>query len=305
VVSLFPCSRCFSDQVQVISGDTGTSEIHLQACETLIRVKLAQSPNGLADITKGLHVIFAYLRSMQEATNLLCDQHEGNNRHKPRESVASSSSPAERDVEADLPSFLISEGVTELKWWTLELTYGLPTTLTSLLRKATILLRNDLHLDPSELQSRIDQLEDEILEYPIDVSVAWLGTAAVSQGNRLIMQHYSQAFHQALIIFYCYKARKMHRKHLQQYVQGVIYHLERVAQVQGLFGLHTGSMLWPAFVGGSQALETDIQTRFLRWLDLLDREGIWTSNLTKDALVEIWSRDKVSGGAASIHLVLT
>lgn len=301
---------------QVISGDTRTSEIHLQACETLIREQLTHSDREIPDIIKGLHGIFLYLRVMQEATKLLCNQHDSNGTGHCG-SVVSSSPPNDSNGQEDISAFVLSQAATgEFHWWSFELMYALPMGLLLLLRKITKVLddyrmlgvEHNESVDGSEIRLKIDQLEDEILEWPLEEAVIWLDTAPMSQANRLVMQHYTQAFYQSLIIFYCHKARKMHRRHMQQYVHQVISHLEHVENVNQQFGLRSGSMLWPAFVAGSQAIEPDVQTRFLRWLDLIDREYIWTSNLTKDALMEIWSRDKAHSGATAlnpIHLVLT
>lgn len=245
---------------------------------------------------------------MQEATRLLFEEGEKNtDTAQPTVLDDSSVIPDEHEPE-DLIPLIASQPDQKLTWWSCELIYGLPNSLLLLLRKATRALQKYGKSPASEMQMIIDQLEDEILEWPVDVAVSRLKSTPVSHGNHQIMEHYTRAFHQALIIFYCQRARNMHQRHVQQYVQQVITHLEQVERAKERVGLRSGSMLWPAFVAGSQALGADTRARFLRWLDLLDMEGIWTSNLTKDALVEIWSRDKASAGIRSpckVHLVLT
>lgn len=299
--------------IDVIAGDTSTSEIHLQASETLLRGQLAKCGDELSNITKGLHVIFLYLRTMQEATKLLCHQPE----QSPGSIASSSVSSCHRQPLEDVAELMISrESDEDFRPWSLELIYGLPESLLLLLRKATRILRtngrcdleNDVDASNSPMQSRVEQLEDEILEWPVEEVVARLETAPVSEGNRLIMQHYTRAFHQAIIIFYSREAQNVHRRHVQPYVHQVIHHLEEIEHVKQTHNLQTGHMPWPAFVAGSQAMGHDIQNRFLQWFDTISAEGIWTSSLSRDALMEVWTQTSTPVGFSALsglHLILT
>ncbi|KAI8716478.1 Zn(2)-C6 fungal-type domain-containing protein [Fusarium sp. LHS14.1] len=263
--------------IDVISGDTSTSEIHLQASETLIRARIVRCGTPSCDTTKGVYVIFLYLRTMQEATKLLFDQPQ----HSPR-SAGSASSHAE-ELE-DIAELMVSRNTGRgFESGSLEMIYGLPRSLLLLLRKATKILRtidqqeqgNEAKSASLPTQSEIGHLEDEILEWPVDEAVARMEAAApVSEGNRLVMQHYTRALHQAIIIFYSRKAQGMHRRHLQPYVHEAIRHLEEIERAKENHSLRTGHMPWPAFVAGSQAMSKSTQDRFIAWFNKITVEGI-------------------------------
>ncbi|RTE85152.1 hypothetical protein BHE90_000315 [Fusarium euwallaceae] len=296
--------------IDVISGDTSTSEIHLQASETLIRARIARCGTPDCDTTKGLYVIFLYLRTMQEATKLLFD--------RPQQSPRSASSISNHSKEPeDIAGLMVSRDTGRgFESGSLEMTYGLPRSLLLLLRKATRILRTiDQHERGDEVisvslptQSEIGHLEDEILEWPVDEAVARMEAAPVSEGNRLVMQHYTRALHQAIIIFYTRKAQGMHRRHLQPYVHEVIRNLEEIERAKESHSLRTGHMPWPAFVAGSQAMSKSTQDRFIAWFNKVTVEGIWTSTLSKDALLGIWTQTNTPVGfpaLSELHLVLT
>ncbi|KAJ3549056.1 hypothetical protein NM208_g690 [Fusarium decemcellulare] len=296
--------------IDVISGDTSTSQIHLGASEALIRARIARCGIPVCHITKGLYIIFLYLRTMQEATNLLCDQ--------PQQSPSSASAGTGNDQTLEDIAALMLAGTCgeDFESGCFEVIYGLPRSLLFLLRKVTRILGTIDQwnaTDPRDpnspsTRSEVDDLEDEILEWPIERIVARMGEAPVSGANRLIMQHYTSAFYKAIIIFYSRKAQNMHRRHVQPYVHDVIQHLEKIDQVKDKHGFRTGHLPWAAFVAGSQAMGESTQDRFLRWFNKISGEGIWTSTLSRDALVEIWTQTNTPVGFSALsglNLVLT
>lgn len=250
---------------------------------------------------------------MQEATQLLCDIKIRDRRPNPEIDRSATTSQA-YDPSDDIIA-LITPCIDEslFDWWSPEMIYGLPTSFLCLLRKVTKCLESNLDVENGQstdpqMRSDLDDLENEVLEWQVEGAVSWFSIAPVTEGNRLIMEHYTRAFHQALIILFSRKARRVHQRHLQQYVYQVIFHLEEIERVRLNYRIRAGSMLWPAFVAGSYALEHDAQRRISMWLDIIDREGIWSSKLTKDALVDIWSKEKISPGTSSFnayHIILT
>ncbi|EEU43409.1 uncharacterized protein NECHADRAFT_82674 [Fusarium vanettenii 77-13-4] len=266
-VSAYNLRNVNSSDHEVISGDTSTSKIHLQASETLIRARIARCGTPSCDTTKGHYVIFLYLRTMQEATNLLFDRPQqspsgpyGPPGHGPRvrirvfgDDIWSPKKPATSSPEGNL---------------------------------------NPAHYLPTGTR----HLEDEILEWPVDEAVARMEAAPVSEGNRLVMQHYTRAIHQAIIIFYSRKAQGMHRRHLQPYVHEAIRQFEEIERAKENHSLQTGHMPWPAIVAGSQAMSKPTQDRFIAWFNKITVEGIWTSTLSKDALLGIWTQTNTPVG---------
>lgn len=298
--------------MQVISGDTWTSEIHLEAAETLVRqqIEVYQHEPPTPDVTRSLHAIFLYLRTMQEATQLFCEPFQ----KSPVSATSTSESSKSPIHQSDIAELMdLPDPEPYIHWWSLEMMYGIPGSLFLLLRKTTRIIRENQNLDTSDdlecldSQVAVEELEDEILEWPVEQAVTRLQAAPVSEENKLIMEHYTRAFHIAIIIFFGRKARNMHRRYLQQYCAKIIGHLEKISEVKQAHNIRSGHLPWPAFVAGCQALHPDLRARYLQWFDDITGEGILTSTLSKDALKEVWNQSFPVGlsDLSGLHLILT
>lgn len=297
--------------MQVVAGDTKTCGIHLDGCLSLIRAR-RQTGVNLSSKTKALHRIFFYLRVMQEAmptgyeVESMDDNQDGGHQ------------AGSEELETCLDAQESSQGEFDSASW--ELIYGLPQSLIVLVRKTTKLLQELRHqaTNPpaygrtSTLAATCDQLEDEILDFPVEQAIARLDKAAnMSKGNRQILQHHIRAFHQATVIFFSRSVRFMHCRHLQQYVHAVIHHLNEIEAVKVRAGINAQPILWPAFIAAAQAIDPAVRNEFARWFEVIEQHGVGTSRRTREALEELWRNESVGSRAQSLqqwpqsHLILT
>lgn len=169
------------------------------------------------------------------------------------------------------------------------LIYGVPPKLLALLRRACRLLSQKEHeITSSNLTLASEQLEEDILEWPINDAVRHLDSWPLSIGNKLILQHHMRAFHQAIIIFFCRRVQRMHRRHVQQYVKTVIHHLKEIEKIKQEQHIWAGPVLWPAFVAASEAISQDTEVEILQWFELIEKHGVWTTRRTREALQKLW-----------------
>ncbi|KAL1639390.1 arginine metabolism regulation protein II [Diplodia intermedia] len=207
---------------------------------------------------------------------------------------------------------LVDDG-GELDSASYELIYGLPRSLLVLVHRTCGLVRkmnrvSAAAVPPPPLMADIcDALEDEILDWPVDAEVARLRRARVDESNSSILQHHIRAFHAATIVFFCRKVRLMNRRFLQRYVNGVVGHLVEIEAIKQREGISANPLLWPAFVAGAEAMESETRERLLGWFEVVERHGVATAKLTRLALEEMWRREDVGcgKGAAPVGVLNT
>lgn len=284
--------------VDVVSGDTETCKIHLDGCESLIRAR-KRAGAKLSSKTRALHRIFFYLRVMQEAMPTAGHEPFTDTVGHPLANASDDVYPINSDeLESWLdPQSFNGEGYDTSSW---ELIYGIPQGLIILVRKAARLLRCmrqrrestslELHLDIS-----CDDLEDEILNFPVEEAVQSLETANIDQTNREILQHHIRAFHQSVVIYFSANIRQMHTRHLQQYVQTTIHHLEIIEDIKGRTGIIAQPILWPVFVAASQALDGGVRSRFLQFFKDIEIHGCGISTRAREILEDTWSNEGSRG----------
>lgn len=285
--------------VDVVSGDTRTCGTHLNGCESLIKARRDQG--RVSAKTKALHRIFYYLRVMQDATELTCDAFRPANNH-PGCSINDFN-----DAEyLDPYEPLINEGLSTASY---ELIYGLPQSLLVLLHKVCNLLQNinsseNAAIAPSLIQA-CDQLEEEILDWPVEEVTTRLQSRRLDEPNSLIIQHHVRAFHNAITIFFCRNIRLMNRRYLQGYVQNVISDLVEIEKIKEREMINAGPLLWPAFVAGEQALDHPTREQFVHWFKIIEKHGVGTAKMTRASLEDIWQRSSQNHIQAPVGILHT
>lgn len=285
--------------VDVVSGDTRTCGTHLNGCESLIKAR-RDDGRGSAK-TKALHRIFYYLQVMQDATELTC------NAFRPANNHAGCSISDFNDAEyLDLYEAPIDEKLDSASY---ELIYGLPQSLLVLLHKVCNLLQNinsseNAAIAPSLIQA-CDQLEDEILDWPVEEATARLKTTRLDEPNSLIIQHHVRAFHNAITIFFCRNIRLMNRRYLQGYVKNVISNLVEIEKIKEREMINAGPLLWPAFVAGEQALDHATREQFVHWFNVIEKHGVGTAKTTRASLEDIWQHSSHNHPQAPVGILHT
>lgn len=251
---------------------------------------------------------------MQQASTLLYGMQCEDLHHTVESPVPPSLLEVASDVDELETIFGAANDMEEIDTSSFEMIYGIPQSLIYLLRKTTRLIHagngapdfGQQSPHPPELLN-CDLIEAEVLEWPVERKIAVLKTAPTTTGNLLVIEHYSRAFHHALVIFWHCWVRKMHRRYVQPFIEKVIVHMEQIELVKQEFCIQSGHMLWPAFIAASQALDPEVQIRFLKWFDTIAKEGIGSSRISKGILVDIWNhhRDLDSAELQVVNFVLT
>ncbi|KAL1619155.1 arginine metabolism regulation protein II [Neofusicoccum ribis] len=273
--------------IDVVSGDTRTCGIHLNGCESLIKAR-KRAGVKISSKTEALHRIFFYLRVMQDATELTCNAFQSPDHERGERGRAG---PDDFETYLEPCEQLADEGFDSASY---ELIYSLPQSLLVLVHKTCKLLQRMNRADAVTFQRLLmpacDQLEEEILDWPVEEEVAKLGGARMDKGNCVILQHHMRAFHNAAIIFFCRNIRFMDRRHLQQYVKAVIHHLDEIEKIKEKEMINAGPLLWPAFVAGEQAIDSSTRAQLVGWFNRIERHGVATAKLTRASLEETWER---------------
>lgn len=281
---------------QVVSGDTETCKIHLDGCESLIRARRRTGAVDTSAKIKALHRIFLYLRIIQEAmptasnTQSTYDTFEFG-----AHDIYYQTGSDDLESYLDLPK-LTGDEYDSSSW---ELIYGLPQSLIMLVRKTSKLIgymhRGDAFInvipDVQRIVYMCDDLEDQILNFPIEEMVARFMGANLNNRNRIILQHHVRAFHNALIIYFSSRVRRMHLRYLQHYVKTVIDHLEKIEEIKSNAGIVAQPILWPVFTAASQALDPSTRSQYLHYLNRAEIHGVGVATRARRVLEQAWRND--------------
>ncbi|KAI1387141.1 fungal-specific transcription factor domain-containing protein [Hypoxylon trugodes] len=198
--------------------------------------------------------------------------------------------PSNSENEKSLVDQLISsDGV----WF--ETIYGVPMSLMSLMSQATSLAREadseQLAFQSAKLHtlasfaSRVRALEDQICAFHWEPGQ---GTQDIPPGPatiyRDVMRPLVSAMHQALLIFFYRRIRKMNSYALQPFVKRTISELIEFQRAKAQNSIVTPVPCWPGFVAGSEALEEEDRQRVRQWFSHAGRG--WRSFDTVGKLLE-------------------
>ncbi|KAF9890817.1 hypothetical protein FE257_005388 [Aspergillus nanangensis] len=298
--------------INVISGDTKTCSIHLKGCESLIIAHQKNRPTGKTTSHILLSPPHADRHSLDLPSIPIFDHGVTDGRTYPLSL-------------GELQSYLeIDETDAEPFGSSCELIYGIPSNLLLLLSRTCHLL-SQLEKNPSDptTKSTSDELEDELLTWPVEPAVRRLdsssssssssSTSLLSSSNRQILHHHMLSFHQAIVILFARRVRNMHRHHVQQYVRAVVHHLQQIEHIKHSHNIKAGPVLWPAFVAASEAVSDDTRRDILRWFQAIETHGVATSRETRRKL-ELWWQSPGGNGSLSsssldklfpAHLIMT
>lgn len=278
-------------------GDTTTCDVHLRACGALIRTHVAAVACKLSTITKALHMIFVYLRTMLTVAVII---HMDVRSEDPPMSALPSDLAEELDILSEnFPTssqHAVQCSDLSLEPFSCELMYGFPVSLLKLLCKTAgiisrlYLSHNDItgHSADTSLQEDRDRLEEDLLEWPIEDYVRSYQESSISLGNVGILKHNTRAFHQGIIIFFYEKAHSTRARLLQPYVQSVLHNLEQIEEIKTQHSLLSGALLWPAFTAARNATDEAVRRRFISWFEKSDKIGAGTSEAAIKSLYALW-----------------
>jgi arginine metabolism regulation protein II len=237
---------------------------------------------------------------MQESTDLSC-KGLGSDAHQELPSQNQTSPPLHFLEDSDTVGDWLqdqNESYHDIDLSACEFVYGVPLDLLVLLSKASVLIRGRKRfarehpnsLLPKTLEAMCDELEGEILNWPVDQIVSKMSTLPTAKDSRDLMEHQTRAFHQAIIIYFSRLVRNMHPSHLQQYTLNIMYHLEEMEVVKYKANLITGCILWPGFLGAAEATSEKLQSRYVQWLKSRRIYGLASYDKAQEVVMEVWER---------------
>ncbi|KAJ9502518.1 arginine metabolism regulation protein II [Exophiala xenobiotica] len=288
------------DHIQVASGDTGTCGVHLKGCEQLIR-SARKSKTKYSAKARALHRIFFYLRTIHASTTLDKDI---SCRSPPEEHISSESGTLEqddflRDLAADDDTWLDMRENDPKDMTSCDHIYGVPQSLLVLMRKAVRVVQlvsrfrrsNPGLLYSTSLARKCDEVDEEILDWPIDRELSLCPTMTRGDEAAKIVEHQTRAFHDALVLYFSQHVRLMHHRHLKPYVERVVSHLEEIERIKDGSNLFAGALFWPAFIAASEAFDPNLQARFMTWFErakIYGLHSLWGGNALA---LEVWNKD--------------
>lgn len=273
--------------------------MHLTGIEQLIR-SARKSKTKYSSKARALHRIFFYLKTIHASTTL--DKRD----YKPRQP-----SPTFREdpLQDDLPG----DAVDEAEWLDMreseptdmtscDYIYGVPQSLLILMRKAVRVVqliarfrrRHPGVLYSARLSELCDDMDEEILSWPIDTELSRCSTMTHGDAAPKIVEHQTRAFHQAVVLYFSQHVRLMHHRHLKPYVESVLYHLEEIERIKDESKVFSGALFWPAFIAASEAFDADLQTRFKAWFErakIYGLHSLWGGNAIA---LEVWNKDSTA-----------
>ncbi|KAK5417732.1 arginine metabolism regulation protein II [Exophiala xenobiotica] len=286
--------------IDVASGDTGTCGVHLKGCEQLIR-SARKSKTKYSAKARALHRIFFYLRTIHASTTLDKDI---SCRSPSQEHISSESGTLEqddflRDLAADDDTWLDMRENDPKDMTSCDHIYGVPQSLLVLMRKAVRVVQlvsrfrrsNPGLLYSTSLARKCDEVDEEILDWPIDRELSLCPTMTRGDEAAKIVEHQTRAFHDALVLYFSQHVRLMHHRHLKPYVERVVYHLEEIERIKDGSNFFAGALFWPAFIAASEAFDPTLQARFMTRFErakIYGLHSLWGGNALA---LEVWNKD--------------
>ncbi|KAK7414255.1 arginine metabolism regulation protein II [Neonectria punicea] len=283
--------------INVMSGDLDTCGVHLDGAWRLMSHARSWK-SKYSTKARALHRIYFYLRTIYEST-ALWDQTE---RACLESSSEESSTPAQMSTKVALPpaddgcppsNLIIPDSMARMA--TYESIYGVPQKLLVLLTRAVHLIgqinearnRDRSGLIPDHLSSQCDELETCIMDKQIEEELErWLPDA--QSANSDIIRHQTQAFHNAVIIYFAQHIRLLGHRYLQPYIKAVLDNIEAIERIKTETQTLAAPLYWPAFIAASEAFEQDLQDRFKRWYEQVEFYGFEAVRTGIRVLTEVW-----------------
>lgn len=175
--------------------------------------------------------------------------------------------------------------------------YGVPYSLLKLIGRASELAKEveehgeSVH-DTTSFRLRCEKLEDDICTYQSSPSNGENLTSNFSPADTCmqISSHLAHAMHDALIVMFFRRVRKVHRAVLQHYVKSTLGHLKDQEAVKTGAGIHAPALLWPWFMVASEATGEDLREEARQWSGVAMRYGGRNIEAAEQVVREVWRR---------------
>ncbi|KIX07431.1 uncharacterized protein Z518_02084 [Rhinocladiella mackenziei CBS 650.93] len=282
--------------IDVVSGDTGTCSLHLSGCEQLIR-SASKTKTKYSPKARALHRIFFYLRTIHASTTL-----DKQDCHPNCQAQSAASGPPDDALETDRvddDDWLEMGDSSSTDMTSCEYIYGVPQSLLVVMRNAIRVVqlvarfrrRNPGVLYSTKLAEMCDDIDEEILNWPIESELSKCSSVLRGDNTGKIIDHQTRAFHHAIVLYFSQHVRLIHHRHLRPYVESVLSHLEAIEKIKDESKVYAGPLFWPAFIAASEAFDASLQVRFKAWFDRAKRYGFQAAWGGNAIALEVWNKD--------------
>lgn len=148
---------------------------------------------------------------------------------------------------------------------------------------------------PSPLAERCDELETRIMDWKADSVTA--DDASDPAANPRIIRHTTQAFHQAIIIYFAQHIRLLGHRYLRPFVENVLSNLETVENIKTEWQTLGSPLYWPAFIAASEAFDPNLQSRFRNWYAQVECYAIGSMDSVIRLLEQVWAEGPSNGSS--------
>ncbi|KAI0461082.1 hypothetical protein LJB42_001413 [Komagataella kurtzmanii] len=176
--------------------------------------------------------------------------------------------------------------------------YGLPNSLILLFSEVVHLIRFKVYCDSTSTQLPLffKLLADELSTKLSDWKLEWKLTTQedskkfISARHEGIYHHVMSFYHGLVIYFYRF-IEDINPNYLQEYVEKVLVHLNRIQEiVQSDKDILIIPLFWQGFIAGSEAMTVYLQNGFKKWGTDISKTGIGTYWVARQIMLEVWRR---------------
>ncbi|KAJ2988737.1 hypothetical protein NUW58_g3825 [Xylaria curta] len=292
--------------INVMSGDTSTCGVHLDGAEQLI-IHMSSRKRKFSKKAQSLHRIYYYLRAIYESTTWR--RHNTSSRFSTLLNLREDSDPDSINVyyrdphgAIESPTSVASiEGSPVVEMDTYESIYGIPQGLLILLRKTIELIglvddargKSESSFIPEELSVSCDELERNILDWPLEEQLARCQSLHAEISSKIIY-HQTRAFYHALVIYFSQNIRLLSYRYLHQYIEAVLESIEAIENIKTQTKILAAPLFWPAFITATEAFEKNHQERFKTWHNTVEVYGIAAARTGIQVVDQIWKQGPCS-----------
>ncbi|BDD61647.1 hypothetical protein MAP00_006685 [Monascus purpureus] len=292
--------------ISVTSGKLSSAHTYLQGAGKLIqRYQLARSslPSWKSRSLTALHQIYLYLQTIHSSTHISWASCSGKNIDTESSSnsgfikevhgLAACGSQPSVTPQTNFDSLLDYGGDRQL----LTNIYGVPYSLLKLIGRASELAKEveehgeTVH-DTTGFRLRCEKLEDDICTYQSSPSNGENLTSNFRPDDTCmqISSHLAHAMHDALIVMFFRRVRKVHRAVLQHHVKSTLGHLKDQEAIKTGAGIHAPALLWPWFMVAAEATGEDLREEARQWSGVAMRYGGRNIEAAEQVVREVWRR---------------
>lgn len=312
------------NSIDVVWGTMTECYKHLTIGEQFVEKRIIERPK-LSKKAKLLHRIFSFLKLLQDSTALdkinenevSIHVIENNNENSSSSKLDSgkddsvttspnsdSSKPGVSKLSAPIFATMSSENFTGFETSTnlnelgADSIYGLPNSLIVLFSDCVHLVRHTEYYNmkyiplPRELTDLSLRFEKTLLKWSCEWKFHKDTSKEFISDEIEGIYHHTMSFYFGLIIYYFTMARSLNNDFLQNYVERVLFHLQKINEMYETKTIQIVPLSWQGFIAGCSCTSQEKQQQFREWAAKLAEHGLGSYWGARQIMFEVWRRRK-------------